>query len=241
MRMDGMLAGAKTLKARGRVSIFGGVRRARLVSVALSVALLGVTGCGGDSGSAPAPSEPSAPPAAAAPATSGGATPVSDTGSGGASDGGIAKDIETERVAAKRALRTWGQGAERACKKAERRIDPWVKRVLALKPRKGERVSPAEARRIGKRIAEFGRAAEYEYKLLQNVALPQEAAAIDKIEDFFDKEEEALMLVQRLGVELQALNDLEAFVTTIGRLNRLDDDYRRAGRAVGAHSCVDND
>jgi hypothetical protein len=206
--------------------------------VALSVALLGVIGCGGDSG-APAPSDQPTAPAAVAPAQSGGATPVSDTGTSG--EGGIAQDIETERVAAKRALRTWGQAAERACRKAERRVDPWVKRVLALRPPKGRRPSRAEVRRIGKRIVALGRAAEYEYNLLRGVALPKEAAAVDQIEDFFDKEEEALMLVQRLGVELEALDDLEAFVTTIDRLRRLDDDYRRAGRAVGARSCVDGD
>jgi hypothetical protein len=232
-----MLAGAPTLKACGRVSIVGGVLRARLVTVALAFGLLGVTGCGGDSG-APAPSQPAAPPVAAAtPDQSGGATPVADSGS--APDGGIARDIETERVAAKRALRTWGQAAERACVKAERRIDPWVKRVLALKP-KGK-PSRADVRRIGKQIVALGRAAEYEYTLLQAVALPKEAAAVDQIEDFFDKEEEALMLVQRLGIELEKLDDLEGFVSTIGRLRRLDDDYRRAGRAVGARSCVDGD
>lgn len=163
---------------------------------------------------------------------------MSDTGSG---EGGIANDIEGERVAAKRALRTWGEGAERACRKAERQIDPWVKRVLALRPPKGSRPSRADVRRIGRRIVEYGRAAEYEYRLLQAVALPQEPAAVDRIEDFFDKEEEALMLVQRLGIELESLSDAEGFATTLGRLSRLEDDYRRAGRAVGARSCVDND
>jgi hypothetical protein len=232
-----MVAGTSTLKLDAQESIVTRVSRARLVLVTLSVALFGVAGCGGDSATPPV-TEPAAS-APASPAEGGGATPVSDTGGGGESS--ISKDIETERVAAKRALRKWGKGAERACRKAERRIEPWVDRLKALKPAKGHRMSSGEIRTVGKRIAEYARAAEYEYAALQAVALPTQAAAVDQIESFFDKEEEALMLILRLGVELQAMNDLEAYITTLDRLHRLTDDYKRAGRSVGALSCVDSD
>jgi hypothetical protein len=202
--------------------------------VTLAVASFGVTACGGSS-DVPPPT-PAAPPAATAPAQ-GGTAPVADRSSGG--DGSIAVDIEKERVASKRALRTWGKSAERACRKAERRIEPWVKRVLAINFSK--KPTAAQVERAGRTILQFAREAEYEYELLRGVALPDQAAAVEAIESFFDKEEEALMLVQRLGIELKKRNDLEGIVTTVKRLDRLEDDYERAGRAVGALSCVDGD
>jgi hypothetical protein len=197
----------------------------RLAVVALSVAVLGATGCGGGS-DAPAPAAPAAPPAATA--------PVADR-SGGA-DGSIGRDIEKERVAAKRALRTWGVAAERACRKAERKIEPWLARLTKITWK-----SRADFKRNGRMIVDLARAAEYEYEVLRNVALPTQAEAIDAIHAFFDKEEEALMLVQRIGVELEMLNDPDGILRSLARLNRLEDDYRRAGRAVGAYSCVDRD
>ena len=199
--------------------------------VALSVALLGVTGCGGSSDAPPA-----APPVATAPAAPGANTPVADQSTGGGGDAGVGTDIENERVAAKRALRTWGKSAERACRKAERKIEPWLARLLRFRPK-----SRAEFKRAGKMLVDIARAAEYEYELLRDVALPSEPAAIDAIHSFFDKEEEALMLVQRIGVELEMLNDAKGILNSLARLSRLEDDYRRAGRAVGAYSCVDSD
>lgn len=212
----------------------------RLAVISVAASLLAVTGCGGSDAPAPAPPAGAAPAAQTAP--SAGATPVADTSGGGTGDNGaIARDIENERVAAKRALRRWGASAERACRKAERKVDPWLDRMLSFKAPKHRRATAAEVEHAGNLIVSFARAAEYEYELLRAIALPTQPEALDRVQSFFDKEEEALMLMQRVGIELQKRNDPEGFFTSLDRLRRLTDDYRRAGRAVGALSCVDDD
>lgn len=198
--------------------------------VALSAAVLGATGCGGGS-DAPAP-PPAAAPTAAAPA--GGAAPVADRSSGGG-NAGIGMDIEAERVESKRALRTWGKSAERACRKAQRKVEPWYKRIKRL----GTPKSEADIKRFGRAVVDLGRAAEYEYELLRDIAQPAQPSAIDAVYSFFDKEEEALILVQRIGIELEMLNDLKGILGSVDRLIDLIDDYQRAGRAAYAHDCVD--
>jgi hypothetical protein len=230
---------AEALKSRAVESIAGRVSRLAVISVA--AALLGVTGCGGSDEAAPTPPPSAAAAPAAQSAPGGGAAPVANTGGDGAGAGSIARDIENERVASRDALRKWGVSAERACRKAERKVEPWLARMTKFKAPKNRRATAKEVERAGKLIVDFAHAAEYEYELLRAIELPTQPDAIDQIESFFDKEEEALMLVQRLGIELQKRNDREGFLSSLDRLRRLSDDYKRAGRAVGARSCVDDD
>ena len=144
-------------------------------------------------------------------------------------------------MAAERALRTWGRGASAACRKAAKRIEPWEERVTAVAPPKGSKWSKSDVERVGRLLVEMAEAAEYEYRLLRDVAMPTEPAAVDAIQSFFDKEEEALILVQRLGIEMEKRNDLEAFVTSYMRIRRLVKAYERDARAVHAAECADSD
>jgi hypothetical protein len=207
------------------------LRVRRPAALALSVAVLGVTGCGGSDAPPPAAAPAPAAPAAGVAPSSSSATPVSADGSGA-----ISMDIESERKAAKKSLRAWGKAADRACRKAERRVDLWEPRFASAGP-KGRKPTKADAQRVGRLIARFARAAEYEYKLLTAIAMPKEADAIDAIDSFLQKEEEMLMLIQRLGAELTVANDRDSIISALRRLDRLEDDYKRAARAAGAPVC----
>ena len=206
--------------------------------VALSVALLGVTGCGGSSDAPPA-AAPGAP--AAAPADAGTATPVADTGgaavnSGG--DGSIVKDIEAQRKASKAALRKWGKVADRVCRQDEKRLErDWMGRIKAMVP-KGRKPTKGEVERLGAVILAMSRDAERTYDSLQRIALPTEPDAVDTIQAFFDKVEEELVLAQRIGIELKKRNDLESTVHTLVRIGRLADDFKRSSKSVHAPSCA---
>ena len=205
--------------------------------VALSVALLGVTGCGGSSDAPPA-AAPGAP--AAAPADAGTATPVADTGGGAVNggDGSIVRDIEAQRKASKAALRKWGKAANRVCRKGEQRLERnWVGRIKAMVP-KGRKPTKREVERMGAVILAMSRDAERTYDSLQGIALPTEPDAVDTILAFFDKVEEELVLAQRIGIELEKRNDLESIVHTLVRVGRLADDFKRSSKSVHAPSCA---
>jgi hypothetical protein len=148
--------------------------------------------------------------------------------------GAIGEGIARDRAAAEKALRTWGEAATRACRKSDRRLDPLDS---LLKP-KGK-LDRAGTERLGRGWARYAEAAEYEYDLLRAIPTPAEPAAVDAIQAFFEKEEELLMLAQRIGVELKAHNDRGALLRTVRRVLRLADDYKRAARAVNASRCFD--
>jgi hypothetical protein len=205
--------------------------RTRTVSVALSVALLGLTGCGGSD--APPPAATPAAPAATAPAASG-TTAVATQGSTG-SGGGLGGDIALERKQARKALRKWGARATRVCRKAERTYAPHAARIAAI-GRQGKNASLAEAGRV---FGAYAKAAEREYNLVRAIPLPAQPEAVDAIDGFFQKEEEALMLLQRAALELRAHNDRPSFVRTAARFGDLLDDYRRSARSVHAEACYD--
>lgn len=186
------------------------------------VAAFGVTGCGGAGSDVPPPA------AAPAPVTA----PASSQGQG---SGGVAVDLDQQRTALKRSLRAWGRAASKACRKSQRRLDPWERQLEAM-----TRTKPTRARvaSMGRLLTRGARSAEYEYDLLRAIALPEEADAVHAIYTFLEMEEEALRLVQRLAVEVTALDDLESILLVGRRASGLMDDYRRAARAVHAGACA---
>ena len=196
--------------------------RNRSVALALTVAALGATGCGGSA---------EAPPPAAAPVP---ATPVSTQGGG---SGGIGIDIGEQRAAVDRSVRAWGREATRACRKSHRRLEPWSRRIGSLAQGKPTR---AKVKRLGHTIARTAKAAEYEYDLLRAIALPAEADAVHEIYTFLEMEEEALRLVQRAGEEITALDDLEGLLFTVKRFRTLEREYERAAEAVHAGACAES-
>jgi hypothetical protein len=203
--------------------------------LALSVALLGVTGCGG-SASAPSASAPTDP--AAAPAAGGTATPVS-TGGGTGGDN-IAKDIAAEHDAAVAALRVWGKRANAVCRNARKRDRSTISRLRGMIP-KGRKFSRGEQERFGREFLKFARTGEATYAKLREIAMPKEAEAVDKIQSFFDKVEEELMLAQRFGIEVEEYRSLPDMLAAIQRSRRLDDDFKRDARAVKAPGCITPD
>jgi hypothetical protein len=193
----------------------------RSAALALTLAALGVTGCGG---SAEAP-----PPAAAPP------VPQTATASMQGSGGGIGVDIGEQEAAVERSLRTWGREATRACRKSQRRLKPWNERISSIARGKPTR---AKLKRLGRTVADTAKAAEYEYDLLRAIVLPAESDAVHEIYTFLEMEEEALRLVQRVGAEITALDDLESLVFALKRFKTLEDDYGRAAKAVHAGACT---
>lgn len=195
--------------------------RTRTAVVALAVALLGVTGCGGSDVAPPAPAP--APPAA---------TNVSTQGSGG-----LGSDFAQERREAKAALRKWGRAATKACRRLDGEQAPYGRRFRAMS------ASPDRSKDAivdaGRVFKAYTKIAEREYDLVREVPLPQQAEAIDAIDSFLQKEEEAIMLLQRAALELDAHNDFASLVRTAVRFRDLLDDYRRAARAVYAEPCFD--
>ncbi|HEX8743628.1 MAG TPA: hypothetical protein VF712_10885 [Thermoleophilaceae bacterium] len=189
--------------------------------MALAVALLGVTGCGGSDVAPPAPAP--APPAA---------TNVSTQGSGG-----LGSDFAQERREAKAALRKWGRAATKACRRLDGEQAPYGRRFRAMS------ASPDRSKDAivdaGRVFKAYTKIAEREYDLVREVPLPQQAEAIDAIDSFLQKEEEAIMLLQRAALELDAHNDFASLVRTAVRFRDLLDDYRRAARAVYAEPCFD--
>lgn len=196
--------------------------RNRSAALALTVAALGIAGCGGSAETSPP---------AAAPA------PVPTTTASAQSGGGIGVDIGQERAAVERSVRTWGRAASRACRKSHRRLEPWGKRIEAMTKTKPTR---ARVTAMGKLLARTARAAEYEYDLLRAIELPAEAEAVHAIYTFMEMEEEALRLVQRAGAEITALDDLESILFTFKRFEGLEDDYARAAKAVHARACTES-
>ncbi len=196
--------------------------RIRSAALALTVAALGVTGCGGSA---------ETPPPAAAPAPAPAQTATASTQSGG----GVGVDIGQERAAVKRSMRTWGEAASRASRKSHRRLEPWGDRIQAMSKGKLNR---ARVIAMGKVVARAARAAEYEYDLLRTIELPAEAEAVHTIYTFLEMEEEALRLLQRFGAEITALDDLESLVFAVKRFGALEDDYARAANAVHAGACA---
>jgi hypothetical protein len=199
--------------------------------VALSAALLGITGCGG---SAPAPSAP-APGDPAAPAAGGTATPVS-TGGGSGGDN-IAKDIAAEHEAAVAALRVWGKRANAICRTARTRDRSTISRLRTMIP-KGRKFTRSEQERFGREFLTFARTGEKTYAQLRAIAMPKEAEAIDKIQSFFDKVEEELTIAQRFGIEVEEYRSLPDMLAAVQRSRRLDDDFKRDARAVKAPGCI---
>jgi hypothetical protein len=147
----------------------------------------------------------------------------------------MAVDLDQQRAATKQSLRAWGRAATKACRKSKRRMEPWTNRLKSML-----RTEPTRARVVamGKLLARGARAAEYEYDLLRAIALPAEADAVHTIYTFLEMEEEALRLVQRLGAEVTALDDPESILLVAKRAAALEDDYRRAARAVHAGACA---
>jgi hypothetical protein len=192
--------------------------------------VVGLTGCG--SSSDPAPPAPAPPPAVAAD-TGGSTAPVAAHSSGAGSD--IASGIEREHSGAVRSLRRWGRAADAECKRSARQLKRWESRIPAVP--KGRRATSAELRHAGQTFVDLAHQGEAEYDALRGIPLPPEAEAVGVVESFFDKEEEALTLIQRIGVELKAHNDREAFVRTLDRLTRLTDDYKHDARAAHAPHC----
>ncbi len=197
--------------------------------VALSVALLGVTGCGGTS-AAPSASAPADPAAAAG----GTATPVSNGGGGGDN---IAKDIATEHKASVAALRVWGKDANAICLKARKRDSSTTSRLRSMIPR-GRKFTRSEQERFGREFLRFARTGEQTYAKLRAIAMPKEAEAIDKIQSFFDKIEEELTIAQRFGIEVEEYRSLPDMLAAVRRSQRLDDDFKRDARAVKAPGCI---
>lgn len=204
--------------------------RTRTALVTLSVALLGVTGCGGSGATPPAAAPVAAPTAAAGQS---GATNVATRDSN--RSGGLGDPIAEERRQARKSLRKWGRRATRVCRKAERAYAPHLARILAL-GREGKNVSLTRA---GGVFDDYAAAAEREYDLVREIPLPAQVEAVDVIDAFFQKEEEALMLLQRAALELRAHDDRPSFVRTAVRFRDLLDDYRRAARSAHAEACYD--
>jgi hypothetical protein len=199
------------------------VVRRHSAALALAVAAIGVTGCGGSGSDVPPPA------AAPAPVTA----PASTQGQSGG--GGVAVDLDQQRAATKRSLRTWGRAASRACRKSQRRMEPWERQLESMTSAKPTRARVAS---MGKLLARGARSAEYEYDLLRSIELPGEADAVHSIYTFLEMEEEALRLVQRLAAEVTALDDPESILLVAKRAGALADDYRRAARAVHAGACA---
>lgn len=195
--------------------------------LAVAVALLGLTGCGGSS---------DAPPTAAAPATPGAVTaPVSTSGGSGGDN--IAKDIAAEHKAAVGSLRVWGKEANAICRTARKRDRSTTSRLRAMIP-KGRKFTRSEQERFGREFLQFARTGEKTYAELRAIAMPKEAEAIEKIHSFFDKVEEELMIAQRFGIEVEEYRSLPDMLAAVERSRRLDDDFKRDARAVKAPGCV---
>jgi hypothetical protein len=196
------------------------------------MAVLALTGCGGSSDAPPAAAP--APAAPGAPAATGTATPVAapDTSSTGV----IGNDVREERVAARKAIREWGRAATKACRKLDRLQAPWAARFRSMT---GGRPTRARIKELGRAFEAYGKIAEREYDLVRAIPLPTQPEALDAVDDFLQKEEEALMLLHRGAVHLQGLDDALGIVNTARRFNDLLDDYKRAARAVHAAKCYD--
>lgn len=201
--------------------------------VALSVALLGVTGCGGSSDAPPTAAQPAAP---AAPASTGSTTTVAANGGGGGGDN-IARDIAAEHKASEAALRVWGKKANAICKKASGAAKDDARRLRAMIP-KGRKFSRREQERFGREFLEFARDGEGTFASLRAVALPKEAEALETIQSFFDKIEEELTLAQRFAIEVEEYRSLPDMLAAVRRSRRLDDDFKRDARAVKAPACA---
>ena len=202
--------------------------------VALSVALLGVTGCGGSSSARPTAAAPD-PAAATAPGSS--TTSVSTGGGSGSGGDNIARDIAAEHKASEAALRVWGKTASGICRRLRSRHTDDLSRLKAMVP-KGRKFTASEQKRFGARFTQLARHGEKEYAALQDIALPKQVEALEKIHSFFDKVEEDLTLGQRFGIEVAERHSLPDMLGAILRLKRLRDDYKRDARAVKAPRCA---
>lgn len=201
--------------------------------MALSVAVLGVTGCGGSS-SAPTAGTPD--PAAAPPAGPSGSTTSVSTGGGGGGDN-IGRDIAKEHKESEAALRVWGKQANKLCRKVAARDKVTTKRLEAMLP-KGRRFTRPEQEKFGRVVLEYGRQAEKDYFALRDIALPKQAEALDKIQSYFDKVEESLTLAQRFGIEVEEARSLPDMILVAKRIKRLEDDLKRDARTVKAPACA---
>jgi hypothetical protein len=193
--------------------------------MALAVAVLGVTGCGGSD--APPPAAAPAPPATAAP-SSGSTTPVSAGNSGA-----VGVDIAGEAKAARKAVRAWGKAASKVCRKSDKRFKSWDGRAVRL----NRHSTRADAMRAGRVLAQFARAAEREYDLLTAIAMPKEADAVHAIDSFLQKHEEAMILLHRLGADFSSASDASSAINGLRRIRRIEDDHERAALTVNARVC----
>jgi hypothetical protein len=150
--------------------------------------------------------------------------------------GAIGVDIAGEAKATSKAVRAWGRAASKVCRKSGKRFKSWEARFDGMKRGRGK-ATKADAMRAGRVVARFARVAEREYDLLTGIAMPKQADAVHAIDSFLQKQEEAMIVMHRVGADFSAASDRDSALNGLRRLHRIAKDHARAARAVHARAC----